>query len=147
MQASGFGADAADRLCNVAAMNASLPGTFKAWVSGGPGISPSSRLNDSSPWILNGTSFTVFSSKISLSGTPAAPINRNQMGFLVSGSTAVWTGASTGISAGVNCTTWSTNNVMGTGLQGSTSTVIQWTSTGTPVTCDNTARLYCFEQQ
>ena len=148
LQAPGFiGAAAADRLCTVAATSASLPGTFKAWVAGNPGISPSSRLNDSSPWVVNGTSTVAFSSKTALSGFPQAPINRNERGFLVTGTNDVWTGATNGFTTGASCNTWSNNMAATMGIKGALNNPAQWTSTGTMAACNSTARLYCFEQQ
>ena len=143
-QAPGFnGAAAADRLCSNAAMTAGLQGTFKAWASGA-GMSPTSRLADASPWVLRGTMTTVFASKGAMNGSPQVPINRDQNGQLVANA-PVWTGATTGLIASLNCTNW-TNNTTGTGVQGTTASTGQWTSSGSAAMCSTMARLYCFQQ-
>ncbi|MBK7859375.1 MAG: hypothetical protein IPJ65_12280 [Archangiaceae bacterium] len=147
-QAGGFlGAAAADKLCANAASFAGVQGAFKAWASGAS-ESPGNRLNDSSPWVLMGTSQVLFATKSSLTLGPTVAINRNERGFVVSGSTAVWTGATGAfVAPAANCTGWTTNQSGTSAVVGTVSNGTMWTSTGTPQVCNLTARLYCFEQQ
>src|SRR5438034_385857 len=77
------------------------------------GTGPSSRLIDSSPWVLNGSSLVVFQNKPALNGFAAQPINHDERGFLVNGTTSVWTGATSGFVAAANCTDWSSSMTMG----------------------------------
>jgi len=145
-QAIGYlGVAAADRLCNLAATGAGMSASFRAYVSGP--LSASNRLMDSSPWYLRGTSSVAFATKASLLGAPGFPINRNENGLPVTGTSDVWTGTTAGGLAGANCSTWSMNLMTQTGLKGSSSASVGWASSGAALTCDQRARLYCFEQR
>jgi hypothetical protein len=141
----------ADAKCQAAADAATLPGTFKAWLSDDMD-SPSTRFYQSSgPYrLVNGT--TIATSWADLTdGTLLAPITIDQTGAsTVDSGTRAWTHTlSDGTAGGTlseNCVNWTSANDSDNGDEGQpVATSDNWTDFAAGV-CSNSFRLYCFQQ-
>ena len=134
----------ADKICNDAAISASLGGKWHAWLST-PTCPVSSRFADRE---------RVLARKDSSLGTlgpgklPANYINADENGGVFANpGVSVWTGTDqTGGATANHCSNWSTSDPDASmGTKGFTNTKgIPWTDYGT-LGCDAVAHLYCFE--
>ncbi len=142
------GFDGANKLCNSVAANASLGGTWKAWLSSSLYSPPTAadRLGGTGPWYLVDRKTLVFAGKSSMISPPANPIDIDENGdVVIKGS--VWTGTSSNGTAALaqSCAAWV--NTGATALAGSTANVAEWTAASATASadCTNKYRLYCFE--
>jgi hypothetical protein len=157
------GVEGADAICADHASEAGLTGEFKAWLSQ-VGSSAADRLTHSTkPYILvDGTKvadswddllrFDLLhpidvdenGAKLTPEGSWGAPV---WSATRVDGQAVPWTEGGTPTSnPRLDCTLWSSLDG-GVGLLGSWSaTDIFWTNTSGGILCNETARLYCFEQ-
>jgi len=140
------GLTGADAHCMARAQAASLPGTFKAWLSSST-ASPSTRfVRHTGPYVLP-TRVIVADNWTDLTdGTLDVPIDRDENNALVAARVWTYTEANgvAGVS-GTNCSNWTaaTNT---NGWPGNTGYAINaWTNAGYDV-CTLAFRLYCFEQ-
>jgi cysteine-rich repeat protein len=148
------GLDNADALCNTYAMNAGLPGTYKAWLSDGV-ASPSTRfthhqvpykgtVNQMIPIAPNWNGL--------VDGGLDAAIVYNELGMSLpegvecSVGTQVWTGTQpNGTPHVAHCEGFtSTQAVAAVGFAGGTGP--QWSICNPMANCAAAARLYCFQQ-
>jgi len=140
------GLSGGDQKCNTAATNASLGGTWMAWLSDA-NTNAIDRLTDVGPWTLVDRSAVVFNHKSDMAGNPLVAINMYETTALNGGAASVWTGTSSGGTKNANtCAGWTTS-ASGTGHIGQTATS-EWTDHG-DFNCDGSggaAHLYCVEQ-
>lgn len=134
-----------DRVCNAAAQDAGVGGTFIAWLStSDAGARSRFPAGINASWRLTGDGGVVFIDVGQLTQTPAAPLNRDERGTLVAGT--AWTGTSLGGQAsGQSCSNWASTNANGT--FGSVASSVEWTQSGLPTLCTVARRLYCFQVQ
>lgn len=146
--ASGNGLAGGDFLCNQAATNAELAGTFRAWLSTST-VNAIDRISDRK-YVRTGDYAVVGYNRSDFTdGTISNAINRTEFGAAVADG-PVWTGTDTAGTAHANtCTNWT---VVGggpppNGRQGATGAInSQWTSNGnTACAATATAQLYCFQ--
>jgi hypothetical protein len=148
------GTAGANNICQAEANNASLAGTYKAWLSSGAaGDNPAASFTHSTvPYVNTDASHTQVASgwaDLTTSGL-ANPITLLGGASQVGG--FVWTGTnndgtSTIDSAGdYSCTKWTDASNPNLGLIGDQSPLATWTVTGTVTNCSNAIRLYCFKQ-
>ncbi|MET0793901.1 MAG: hypothetical protein ABW061_20445 [Polyangiaceae bacterium] len=140
----------ADALCAAAAGDASLSGTFLAWVSDGS-VTPASRFTQSTvPYALVDGTIVANNWAGLTSGNLRHAINLTESGgsppaAQIGGVCNVWTGTSTsGNSQNGNCSSWTGS---GTGSAGN-STLANgvWSSQCSGGICGFSAALYCFQQ-
>jgi hypothetical protein len=143
----------ADAICAQAALNGSLPGTFKAWLSAS-NDSPVTRFTRSTgPYQLrNGATIAVDFDAL-VDGSIDTPINVSASGSVVA-TTFVWTettafGNLIDTNPAYNCLDWTSNNpdqVLVTVYTGSSDRLDgAWTDNEERY-CDELSALYCFEQ-
>ncbi len=144
------GLSQADAYCQTEAEAASLNGKYKAWLST-DSISAASRLTHSSlPYALvDGTvvdnSWTDLTN--GLYGSNLNPIDIAADGTTIA-SGKVWTGTNGfGDNVGTSCSDWTSNSSSVNGRAGTLTSHEngEWTD-GTNYACNDTAHLYCFEQ-
>jgi hypothetical protein len=144
---------AADALCNLAATDAGLGGTWVAWLSDGSDDALD-RLNDVGPWYrVDGAE--AFADKAALVGDPLVAIELDETGadteLVPDGgglANVPWTGTlADGTRSPDTCSDWSSNASDDHGLAGANTatTDAKW-SEGTAPLCDRPYHLYCFEQ-
>ena len=146
------GVAGADAICQARASAAGLSGTFKAWISSAAANQPSSTFTHSSVgyWTPNG--IIIANSWADLTdGTLDAAINVDEAGNQRSAATNVWTNVTTAgaikTDANANdCTNWSTGANVAGGERGSSSSATGTWTNNTAQNCNNTKRLYCFQQ-
>ena len=143
--AGGFGGVlAADTFCTTTASNASLGGTWRAWVSDTQNDAID-RVLGSGPWYrLDGA--RAFIDHSALSSWPSVRMELDEHGNALAIHEPVWTGTLPGGRvAPETCSNW----ILGTGFTGrageTDTTDDTWTSYNTPA-CNSGAHLYCFEQ-
>jgi hypothetical protein len=138
----------ADAECQKLAVAASLGGTWMAWLSDGGTITPVTRFAHSTmPYVLVGGAQIAANWNDLLDGTISVPIDHDETGSALpaSGTTRVWTGTTAvGAPMGPSCQAWTM--VGSGGVYGSTAGTDATWSFVSGNTCDNTDRLYCFEQ-
>ncbi len=142
------GLTGADATCDSAAAAAGLGGSgWIAWLSTAT-VDAKNRIPDK-PYRLVDNTTSVANSKADLiDGTLDHEINHNENDVLVTLNPAVWTGTtSAGVEkAGNTCNNWTNATNSFQGENGTTAAVNgNWTDTGNN-NCNNTNRLYCFEQ-
>jgi len=148
------GVAGADALCQAAASNAGLSGTFLAWISSNAANDPESRFAQSlGPYVLVDDTILADNWSDLTDGSLDAPIDLDEFGSPRSGT--VWTGTASdgtvvlgGSQAGSACLGWTTNvgGFTEVGLVGSTSeSDFNWTANGSGA-CIFSNGLYCFEQ-
>lgn len=146
------GTSGADAKCQAAATAAKLPGTYKAWLSDSfDTSSPSNRfVHSTGPYkLINGA--TVAASWDDLTdGVLAAPINVTEKGDVVTASNeGAWTNTQrdgTRPDDPTDCDDWQSRDMNAFGQMGLvTGTNQAWTEAG-PVSCQQHAPLYCFQQ-
>lgn len=157
MRRGNFGGlDGADQFCQELAMDAALPGTYKAWLSDSTG-SPSSRFTQArGPYqLINGV--TIADNWTDLTGGSLAhEINIDEFGDVLPDSTArndVWTTTTPGgvrYTIGglvVDCENWTLADFDHFGALGTSSLAdANWSEAGIAITCATRNRLYCFQQ-
>lgn len=139
------GLDGGDNLCQTAAADASLGGTFKAWLSTNS-TDAIDRMADVGPWYrLDGSKAFETRASITQDG-PLVAIDVDENGDPSAAN--VWTGTqTTGDSASYRCDEWTSSSPGKEGIIGesSSSSPANWTvATSNPCTYQNA--LYCFEQ-
>lgn len=140
------GLEGGDNICNTAAEDAQLGGTWVAWLSDST-TDAFDRVPDVGPWYLVDETTKIFDDKVSIGDSPLDPIERDELGVANPGQ--VWTGTNNaGINTTLNCSDWTTNQGSFTdsafrGTMGFSG--LAWTSAKLEP-CNMTARLYCFEQ-
>jgi hypothetical protein len=142
------GLDGADALCNAAAAEANLNGTYHAWLSspgpvGAPApISAVRRVTYSALARVDGVLVSNSLDEL-LSNDPLAPIARTA--WNEPRDVAVWTGTNgRGSSSGTSCSSWATNTNAESAVVGDSGEIVGWTD-GASLTCDVPAALYCFQ--
>ena len=154
----------ADEACNTLALNAKLPGSYRAWLSNGA-VSPATRFSKSleRAYVLPyseqlGAAELVAESWTDLvDGDLVHPINVDEDGEVLAVGTAcdvenqlAWTATSRSAGpydASGHCQAWSTSNDDVFGVAGLIdSTDVAWTEGCPKVSCEIAAHLYCFEQ-
>ncbi|MBI2020275.1 prepilin-type N-terminal cleavage/methylation domain-containing protein [Candidatus Daviesbacteria bacterium] len=143
----------ADTTCNTRASSEGLGGTWVAWLSTTT-VAASSRVNQTgAPYeLVNGTDiaddWTDLTTLHDGTNYLKAAININESGTTVTAN--VWT--NTTVTGGIpatsaDCSGWTSPDSAVTGKGGTTtSTTATWTAAGSTPTCNNSYRLYCFEQ-
>ncbi len=142
------GIDAADQICQTAAMGAGLPEpeAFIAWISD-DSVDAIDRFEYNGPWFRQDGVIIAHSLTELTSGQLNAPNNLTEnMTYLTN--RAVWTGTDAfGIGAPENCQNWQSNNENETGINGSayhTTSFSDQFNTG----CNfRLAHLYCFHNK
>ena len=141
----------ADIICNDLAIEAGLPGTYKAWLSDSV-TSAAERFTQEGPYIL-------------VDGTPIADnwydltdgyllnrISRDENNNNYGSQQYVWTntqrnGEITNINSSNNCNNWTMNDSSYSGGLGSNYYIYYyWTERNVTSNCSLTRRLYCFQQ-
>ncbi|WP_394835164.1 hypothetical protein LVJ94_52565 [Pendulispora rubella] len=144
--------ESADGLCGDAAKAANLGGKWRAWISSYSSgtFRAFDRLGGrADSWTLVDGSTVAFSSRAQLATGPEHGIDRDEFNHAVDAASPVWTGTPAQGTTSTSSNTCSdfdskSNGIFGiVGIVGETSA--KWTES-TPLTCDKTARLYCFEQ-
>jgi len=156
------GAFAADFICQNAADNENLGGTWQAWINSSQNTLPGSNnsLIPDGRW-LNKSNITY----ALLDGTPIAndwfdltdgdirnPINRNERDVQIQSQLVAWTAlTATGIRSGPDCINWRNDTVSNNGVHGNASvTDGEWSNDAGfvcgPPNTSTSLRLYCFEQ-
>ena len=136
----------ADKLCQTAAVNAGLGGSWIAWLSDS-NTNAYDRIADVGPWYrLDGR--MAFANKAGLKGNPMVTLNVNETGG--TGTPLFpWTGTlANGTKAATNCSNWTVGALNGTTGGGglNTSTTGTWTANNAQQSCFFQFNLYCFEQ-
>jgi hypothetical protein len=146
------GLSGADDKCQLRALVAGLPGTYRAWLSDATG-SPSTRfVRSTGPYqLVNGTTIAANWADLT-DGALAAPINVTETGGAVRVSDLAWTATKTNGTfnqlVNYNCVNWSTAAVTGFGLAGiPTEASGAWTEEFLAASCgEPNVHLYCFQQ-
>jgi hypothetical protein len=143
----------ADAICQMLAQDASLPGTYRAWLSDGVS-SPSTRFTraTSTYTLIDGTVIAENWAQLT-SGSLRCAIDLAETGShgAVMGDT-VWSntlpdGTPAGTSPGEHCAGWTSAEGTDDGHIGDPfATDANWTHIGTRMFCLITQRLYCFQQ-
>jgi hypothetical protein len=146
------GLDGADKLCQKAATDAGLTGTFKAWLSDKT-TNAIDRLKDvEGGWYTAGSApYLIFDSKASIPAGPKSSITNEKGNGLAA---EVWTGTQTDgtkqtmdgfVGTSANCEGW----ILSSGDSGSTGEALSaggsWTQSSQSQ-CQAEHSLYCFEQ-
>ncbi len=148
----GGGIDSADAFCKQTALDADLPGNYRAWLSTSTTHAIDHVAQSDVLPILRLDTMPVFASPGDLgAGTLLAPISIDENGAALDqppGCTedAVWTGtAVNGESSGNHCTDW-TLTMDGAGTLGHQTAVnSKWTDATCQIECIAALHLYCFE--
>lgn len=149
------GLEGADNLCRTAAAAANLGGTWKAWLSAGvPAATVTmstnavDRIAEVGPWYrLDGSK--AFNNKANLMTAPLVPLDRDENGRPIPGSSSlqVWTGTSAGGRwSGTDCDQWTSGFANRSGTAGLATSADQMWTDGAHGNCGSGLRLYCFEQ-
>lgn len=142
------GLSGADRLCQKAAADAGLSGTFFAWLSSSSADAPLNRfVQSSSPYVLVSGAIIAKNWDDLVDGDLSRPISLDETGEPVSG--FVWTNVTVkGSYAGrLHCDGWTSQSDADSGLPGeSNSDESEWTEYGKDLNCVDQHHLYCFEQ-
>lgn len=141
----------ADQTCNELAIQASLAGYFRAWVSTVAGDAPSSRFRqfNGEYTLVGGVDPVIATDWADLTdGDLARPIEVSEAGTAVSGSFGdVWTGTNDfgDVFPAFNCSNWTIGQNAQEGRTGTSSSAGMWSSANT-ATCNLLKRLYCMQQ-
>ena len=134
----------ADAICQTRAAAGSVPNAakFKAWLSNST-TNAIDRLSENSWYRLDGVK--VADSKADLAdGSLFTAISLDETGVYVDNH-AVWSGTDQyGIKTADNCSNW-TSNTTGTGMMGGTSSANYYWTNWYGENCNQSAALYCFE--
>jgi len=143
-----------DAQCNLRAAAVGLPGTFKAWLSDGGSVSPSTSFTQSSGPYVRTDGLVVASNWADLTDLSLLEaINRDEFGT-VSAAGFAWSGGSSngGQSPvpGYVCLGWTSASPANNGMVGQIGTSAQWggvaNALGYANNCDTPRPLYCFQQ-
>ncbi|MCA9577164.1 MAG: hypothetical protein KC668_17090, partial [Myxococcales bacterium] len=151
-QANLGGVDGADARCQASATAASLPGTWRAWISDQLGNSPAANLLHYDHPYLRVDGQVIARSWTDLTdGTIRAPINITEDGMLATGQLLVTSGTNADgtmatVPFGQLCGNWTNTSHGEIGVAGGTNNVdVSWSNLGTYF-CDREGfRLYCVE--
>ena len=141
------GLQSADAQCQSRAIAHGLSGVFHAWLSDAT-TSAYDRIADVGPW-YTASNELAFATKTDLRGAPRSPLLDELGGYPeVSGAKGAWSGSdAAGVASGRDCDGWT--NATAT-AQGTTGTALgsdaTWGGGSTPLRCDGTAPLICFQQ-
>jgi cysteine-rich repeat protein len=144
----------ADAECTMLAAGKPIEGNYVAWLSDDDDAAMMRLFAASVPYVLPNLTKVADNWTDLTDGTLDAPINRTDAGTNIMGNgfncgdfqtEEVWTGtAANGDAMAPNCFDWTESR--GNGLAGVVNQMdVDWTQACT-MTCDNSARLYCFEQ-
>ena len=141
------GLDGADKICQLFADGANLPGTYKAWLSDSS-ASPSTRFVQSTgPYkLVDGTQIAADWTSLT-DGSLRAPIDLTETENTVTGSELVWTYTKVDGTAGTSgdhCGNWGSPTGYG-GRGTATFKDSNWTQSGSAA-CNTGQHLYCFQQ-
>lgn len=148
----GFGgSESPDKFCGKQAMDAFLPGQFKAWVTTG------STPLDFSPggaYMLRNGDVVAWSWQDLIDGELESPINRDQLGDLINPASAcdiefaVWTGTThAGLPLPDNCEAWTSSLFGPSGAVGDAQAIDQsWSATECLADCFVPLPIYCVQQ-
>jgi hypothetical protein len=137
----------ADTLCAVAATQANLGGTWKAWLSDGA-TNAIDRITGIGPWVLVGTGAMAFTDKANLMTAPLVPINRDEHGAQLAAGNGVYAWTATGNGgtfSQLDCYEWTSPKVGDFGNVGNPNGTSDWTASNGAY-CDGAYHLYCLEQ-
>jgi cysteine-rich repeat protein len=147
-----MGPTLADQTCADEAAMAGLNGSFLAWLST-PEFTPKTRFNPGTlGYVLPGASSIAESFTALTTVGPTAPIDRLADGKPLPPDgefcdSLVWTGTeTTGDIAPYHCAAFTSNKLENTGLAGNYSATDSTWTAACPSTCNQPARLYCFQQ-
>jgi hypothetical protein len=135
-----------DDLCAALAAEASLPGTYKAWLADSTGSPNTSFTRGAAYYLVDGTTRVAQSYADLTDGTIENAISKNELGNTFGGA-GVWTNVASGGGAQAShCQNWSSASGSITGGTGQAlNTNSGWTSQGT-ATCNSNRLLFCFQQ-
>lgn len=143
------GLDGADAICNQRAVEAQLPGFYKAWVSDEFGDPVSRFTRNDGPYVLTDGTRIADTWDDLVDGELLAPINIMENGHQAMGDSTVWAGTNnSGTHYNYDCEEWTSSSEESYGQYGVFSTNDGMWS-GDPLSlrnCSNVARLYCFQQ-
>lgn len=152
------GLAAADCICNVLAQNSSIAfindtiraKEYLAFLSNAVlGTNAIDRLEHNGQYVnANGVIVAESIPDLVDADSLFAAINRDQNNNLIA-SGNVWTGSNSAGQANLleNCVEWTVGTILTNGGIGNlASTSTSWVDAGSPITCNNSARLYCFER-
>jgi hypothetical protein len=145
--AANFGAQSgADFRCQNLALDANLPGTYKAWLSTTNLPAASHLVHSTSPYTLVDGTLIARNWDDLVDGTIANPISKTEMNTFLA-PVEVWTGTSgIGTSTGFNCNGWlSSSGSSATIGRNDFLTLSGWTQDGTGF-CSVLRYLYCIQQ-
>ena len=145
------GVPAADLTCTDLAAAAGLVGTYRAWLSDAAGRSPSVTFTRSDVPFVMTTGVRVADGWADLTdGTINNPIVVDEQGNQPDTVPVVWTGTEPSgrpVSSGSTCGEWDAASGGVSGQVGVFDAIGTGWSASRPVACDQSARLYCFQQQ
>ena len=141
--------DSKEDYSSVCSYLGNLPGSsdnsyWVAWLST-PSRSVKDKIRDLKYVLMNNSTVIAYNKTDLIDGKLGSPINMDESQNIVNDA-VVWTGTSqNGIGTSSNCSNWTSSNQSLKATYGlSSSTDSTWTSKDLK-TCDNKARLYCFE--
>ncbi len=139
----------ADTECDNRALAGGLVGTYKAWLSTSLTDNPANLFEKSTEPYLRTDGVLIANDWTDLTdGSLQNPIDRDESGQQVAA--FAWTGTKKDGTPDpdLDCGDWGSSSSTLTGRVGSTfGTMHDWTDAGSPRDCDNSHRLYCFEQE
>ncbi len=137
-------------VCQNTADAQGLGGSWVAWLSRRypdptPDADAIDEITGAGPWLrLDGQ--MAFRNRAQLATLPSVPINVTEANEVLAPGLGVWTGTLLGGTTGDHdCQRWSENIDLFSGVVGSADSTDNWTDVGLAA-CDNTRRVYCFEQ-
>ena len=150
------GIPAADELCQDRALEAQLPGNYKAWLSDGEQW-PLETFPPGGPaaFILRNGPIVAYSWTDFVDGQLEAPIDRNEFGDLIDAAPVescqidygVWTGTTAkGEGAEPFCAGWSTASAESYAVIGNAKSSEAWSQIDCEATCDSHLPIYCVQQ-
>ena len=140
------GLSGADTICQARATSASLPGTYKAFLSSST-VSVETRMAqlNSRYALVDGTDIATNWADLT-DGTLLAPINKTETGATITAGSRAWTGSTASASLSPFCSDWADGTTASQGRNGiSSATDSQWASIDTQ-NCANLRSLYCIQQ-
>ena len=152
---SATGVAAGDTICQARATAAGLANAanFKAWLSDGS-HNATDRITTDGPWYrLDGVKVADNKAALLATNSTSTPtplftgITYTETGaYVTADSYRVWTGTKPdGTEATSDCLDWSNHLNSNTGFVGDAHIAKYWWTSFTPLTCDQSAALYCFE--
>ena len=110
------------------------------------GANAISRIAAVARWELLDGTLLWNSTALIPSTAPAVAINMDENMATIAGTQEAWTGTlSNGTVATDTCTDWSTSSAAVDATEGNATTTVTWTDDATIVACDQSRRIYCFE--